>query len=249
MRIPRIVEAMNYIDDDLVSWAVEYRTVPRNKLSWKYCVAAVACFCVFMTMLFIPRNLAVSPFKDTPPISNDNNVSTQSPQIKDPIENNIVINNAVSAPEIMLPFLGEDNLIAKSSQEMFEYYGLDITSQLASTGSFYEVNGHYSHGIYTFTDSVFDMNHFVYASEDGIQEIEFYIGKSTKIQDYVSGMSVDESEKSTVNKTDMYIYRYENSTETCLFSVLEINGCNLVVLTYSNQAQTFVSILESLIAK
>lgn len=28
MRTPRIVDAMNYIDDDLVSWAVEYRRVP-----------------------------------------------------------------------------------------------------------------------------------------------------------------------------------------------------------------------------
>jgi len=28
MRTPRIVDSMNYIDDDLVSWAVEYGEFP-----------------------------------------------------------------------------------------------------------------------------------------------------------------------------------------------------------------------------
>lgn len=47
MRTPRIVEAMNYIDDDLVSWAVEYRRVPLStRLFRKPFLKACACFLV-----------------------------------------------------------------------------------------------------------------------------------------------------------------------------------------------------------
>lgn len=45
MRKPRIVDAMNYIDDDLVSWAVEYRRVPLStRLLRKPFFKACACF-------------------------------------------------------------------------------------------------------------------------------------------------------------------------------------------------------------
>lgn len=48
MRTPRIVDAMNYIDDDLVSWAVEYRRVPLStRLFRKPILKACACFVVF----------------------------------------------------------------------------------------------------------------------------------------------------------------------------------------------------------
>lgn len=47
MRTPRIVEAMNYIDDDLVSWTVEYRRVPLfARLFRKPFLKACACFLV-----------------------------------------------------------------------------------------------------------------------------------------------------------------------------------------------------------
>lgn len=47
MRTPRIVDAINYIDDDLVSWAVEYRRVPLSaRLFHKPFLKACACFLV-----------------------------------------------------------------------------------------------------------------------------------------------------------------------------------------------------------
>lgn len=47
MRVPRIVDAMNYIDDDLVSEAVEYRRIPLStRFFRKPIFKACACFMV-----------------------------------------------------------------------------------------------------------------------------------------------------------------------------------------------------------
>ena len=69
MRTPRIVEAMNYIDDDLVSWAVEYRRVPlTTRLFRKPLLKACACFLVFALLFGVAflrdedGNVVSSPF-------------------------------------------------------------------------------------------------------------------------------------------------------------------------------------------
>ena len=45
MKIPRIVDAMNYMDDDLVSWAVEYIPAKHKSKLWR-CVGIAACLCI-----------------------------------------------------------------------------------------------------------------------------------------------------------------------------------------------------------
>lgn len=69
MRTPRIVEAMNYIDDDLVSWAVEYRRVPLStRLFRKPLLKACACFLVIALVFSVASfwgedgNVVSSPF-------------------------------------------------------------------------------------------------------------------------------------------------------------------------------------------
>lgn len=69
MRTPRIVDAMNYIDDDLVSWAVEYRRVPLStRLFRKPLLKACACFLVLALVLGVVflrgenGNVVTSPF-------------------------------------------------------------------------------------------------------------------------------------------------------------------------------------------
>lgn len=69
MRTPRIVEAMNYIDDDLVSWAVEYRRVPLStRLFRKPLLKACACFLVIALVIGVAffwgedGNVVSSPF-------------------------------------------------------------------------------------------------------------------------------------------------------------------------------------------
>ena len=45
MRTPQIVDAMNYIDDDLVAWAIEYRRVSMLiRLLHKPFLKVGACF-------------------------------------------------------------------------------------------------------------------------------------------------------------------------------------------------------------
>jgi len=69
MRTPRIVDAMNYIDDDLVSWAEEYRRVPLFTRIFRHPVLkACACFLVIALVLSITffwengGNVVSSPF-------------------------------------------------------------------------------------------------------------------------------------------------------------------------------------------
>jgi len=69
MRTPRIVDAMNYIDDDLVSWAVEYRRVPlTTRLFRKPFLKACACFLVIALLFGVAffrsedGNVVSSPF-------------------------------------------------------------------------------------------------------------------------------------------------------------------------------------------
>lgn len=54
MRTPRIVDAMNYIDDDLVSWAAEYRRAPLFTRIFRHpFLKACACFLVIALVLKI----------------------------------------------------------------------------------------------------------------------------------------------------------------------------------------------------
>ena len=83
MRTPRIVEAMNYIDDDLVSWAVEYRRVPLStRLFRKPLLKACACFLVialvFGVAFFLGEdgNVVSSPFILTAYAASPDNGST-----------------------------------------------------------------------------------------------------------------------------------------------------------------------------
>lgn len=69
MRIPRIVEAMQYLDDDLISEAIEFRRVPlHRRLFRKPFMKACACFLVIALVLSISffrdegGNVVSSPF-------------------------------------------------------------------------------------------------------------------------------------------------------------------------------------------
>ncbi|MEQ2823218.1 hypothetical protein AAAV73_11605 [Hominicoprocola fusiformis] len=249
MNTPKLAIAMNYIDENLISGAIDYKpTIPSKKVTLfkKHIVAVAACLCVIvMAVTFTLQNDVRSPVDDIPPNSNDN-IIDNTPTIADPIDN-VVWNDVSSIPGMMLPFLGEENCVAMSSKELFEYYGIDIASQLSDTGFVNEVKGAYPHGIYTYSNGdVFDMNSFVFASEDGMQEIECYIGKTTDCEKYASNLNVNEYERSQVNGIDVFICQYKDSTETCLFSILNINGCDVIMMSNNIDKQMFLSALKSL---
>lgn len=58
MRTPKIVDAMNYIDDDLVSWAVEYKRIPLPaRLFHPPVMKACACFLAIILILGLAFSL------------------------------------------------------------------------------------------------------------------------------------------------------------------------------------------------
>ena len=68
MNAPKLAIAMNYIDESLISGAIDYKPVHRknNTYFWKY-IAAAACFCVIVigSIFVLSRNDA-SPSSDIP---------------------------------------------------------------------------------------------------------------------------------------------------------------------------------------
>ena len=55
MKVPKMVGAMNYIDDDLVSEAIVYKK--RNSKHWVKWVSIAACFCILILGTLIWRTI------------------------------------------------------------------------------------------------------------------------------------------------------------------------------------------------
>ena len=72
------------------------------------------------------------------------------------------MNEVAELPQMLLPNLSEDALIRKSSEEMFEYYGIDLADRLTSIGTFAEQSELHPHGFYF--DGTFDLNWFCNAN-------------------------------------------------------------------------------------
>lgn len=68
MNTPKLAIAMNYIRDDLISGAIDYKPAPRKKITyfWKHIVAVAACFCVIVTggLFFHHQNIQPEDMTD-----------------------------------------------------------------------------------------------------------------------------------------------------------------------------------------
>lgn len=240
--------AINDIRTNLIEEAAQI--TPRIKPVSRYAAAVFAVFAI--GGLAAVHNLSKAPLTDdkTPSLNSfdreavDN--GSANGELPPPVDEKIVVNQTETAPEILLPCLRAEICTDMSSEEMFEYYGLDLTSLLCSIEPFHEIEGSYPHGLYTFTDGVFDMNHFVYLSEDGLREIEIYIGKKSKCGRLANGFDMDDCASSTVNGTELYIFQYENSPDICLYAEFEKNGCSFMVLENNVAEPEFLSVLEKL---
>lgn len=76
MRTPRIVEAMNYIDDDLVSWAVEYKRNNKKK-NWLKWGAIAACLCLILASFPVIQNMSRPQVSDTIELTEVNELSLE----------------------------------------------------------------------------------------------------------------------------------------------------------------------------
>lgn len=78
---------------------------------------------------------------------------------------------------------------------------------------------------------------------DDLMIIELYFARD---EQYASNLNVNEYERSQVNGIDVFICQYKDSTETCLFSILNINGCDVIMMSNNIDKQMFLSALKSL---
>lgn len=68
---PKLAIAIGYIDDDLVTRALEYMPVTRKKVAhlWKHYVAIAACVVLVLGINLILSHSNIPPVSKTPPIS------------------------------------------------------------------------------------------------------------------------------------------------------------------------------------
>ena len=68
---PKLAIAIGYIDDDLVSGAVEYMPASSKKFThlWKHFVAVAACIVLVFGSCLILTNNEIPPASETPPVS------------------------------------------------------------------------------------------------------------------------------------------------------------------------------------
>lgn len=155
------------------------------------------------------------------------------------------MNEVAELPQMLLPNLSEDTLIRKSSEEMFEYYGIDLADRLTANGTFAEQGELHPHGFYF--DGTFDLNWFAYASEDGTQEVLICIGKNTRAGEYLNSWYQSGASKSKIDGTEMYLCQYKDTSETCYHAVFELNGCELYVESFTADESGFVAMLKAIV--
>lgn len=68
MNTPKLAIAMNYIDDGLISGAMDYQPTSRRKrpVLWKYIAAAAACMVLVLGISFMLSRNEAPPRRDTP---------------------------------------------------------------------------------------------------------------------------------------------------------------------------------------
>ena len=122
MSIPKMAKAMGYIDDDLVSGAVEYKRT-KKKNSWLQWGAMAACVClVVMGALTIP------------------NLQNETPHGQEHSEHQIMLQyNEVSSVMSSAPIFAEEIVQVETDiAEISELLGYDLDSCIPSTMKLYD---------------------------------------------------------------------------------------------------------------
>lgn len=238
MSTRRFFEAMNDVSDKYYEEAANYAS-KRKSRRWLKGGYMAACLVVMLaTAIYVLPNL----FGQHGTTSPDNTNGAETDKIADVIN----VNEVSELPQMLLPNLSEETIIRKSSEEMFEYYGIDLADRLTAIGTFTEQGELYPHGFYF--DGTFDLNWFAYASEDGTQEVLICIGKNTRAGEYLNSWYQSGASKSKIGGTEMYLCRYKDTSETCYYAVFELNGCELYVESFTADESGFVSMLKAIAA-
>lgn len=238
MNTLRMIKAIGYIDDDLVSDAVVYKGGKRS-WGWMKYVSVAACLAIVVFSVVCFRTPGVKS-----PIEGANNENTAHSVNSD----SIIINAASSSIQIMFPRFSAEDCSPMSQEELSEYYGIDLRAAVPS--GYYETSSSYPHGLYTVDEQVFDMNVFFYTrDENSAETLELCIGKETECSQYISGsLGLDEdAELSTINNTEMYLFHFTGADgETGYYACFQYNDCDLTLIGYNIDEQVLINALQAI---
>lgn len=144
-----------------------------------------------------------------------------------------------SLPKIPKPTLNKECFSEMSTEELFEYYGLEFLLPKLKNERYSEINDkNVIHGIYTSSDGkIEDINTFVFKNNgeicsdfiDGWNKLTVTIGKSTQFgQEYNYGY--------TSFRHDKICYYEDNDT---FFVVYNVKGCSVMISGKSDEIMHF----------
>lgn len=165
MNTRRFFEAMNEVSDKYYEEAANYAS-KRKSHSWlkggymAACLVVMLAAAIYVLPNFLGQHGITSPNNPNGTVVDD--PTNPGSSVVDKTADVINVNEVAELPQMLLPNLSEDTLIRKSSEEMFEYYGIDLADRLTAIGTFAEQGELHPHGFYF--DGTFDLNWFAYAS-------------------------------------------------------------------------------------
>lgn len=248
MNVPILAMAMNDIRDDLISGAEAYtpavpnQTPGKRRAIWGVCMAGIALAVLFFAIPFLPFGQPQNVSPVPPPATVPNTQETA------PTNRQLVFNYAQVPQRSMRPFQGETNRIELTSEELFLYYGLPVSSLMESACGFREVPGQSAYALYTYAQSTDDLNRIFYVSEDNLHTVELYISKEVAMDSRFLALQAEDTVLSYIDGNPLSLFRNRKSEPRCLFAFMQVQECDILVLSRTLEEDAFLSLLESLIS-
>lgn len=172
MKNERLFDAIGQIDEELIEEADPNKKQEQKKKirvkGWMKISALAACACIVIFIALPDGNKSDAAVGDleanqsSKPTIEEGAPKVENVESEDEknygentnsnLKETITINNITEPLEIMLPMLSEEIRTEMIDEELFEYYGLNISETLTSIGDFEEEEGGYPKGIYNYSN-------------------------------------------------------------------------------------------------
>ncbi len=158
----------------------------------------------------------------------------------------ITINNITEPLDVMLPRLSEDNRTTMTSEELYDYYGVNISSALELIGNFEDREGGHPKGLYSYADgSCFDMNQFVFYEPERDYTLCVSIGRNTKCCKLISNLDAN-AKSSEINGIEMQIYKLEIGEDTQYYATFVYGDCDFIIWGENIDEDEFEKVLGTI---
>ena len=264
MKNERLFDAIGQIDEELIEEADPKKKQEQKKKirvkGWMKISALAACACIVIFIALPDGNKSDAAVGDleanqsSKPTIEEGAPKVENVESEDEknygentnsnLKETITINNITEPLEIMLPMLSEEIRTEMIDEELFEYYGLNISETLTSIGDFEEEEGGYPKGIYNYSNGdCFDMNQFVYHERLLDYTLCISIGRNTNCIALIEKLDT-EAQSSKINNIDMLILRTEN--EELMYAVFSFGDCDYIISGTNVEEDVFKKILGTI---